>query len=426
MIDLKILRHTPDLVREAIKNRGGRYSSDLEELIKIDKYYQRALKEAEHARTHRNEFAKKIGQLKKENPGEAEELLKETDGFKDSVSGKEDNVKTAKTKLDELLLGIANIPDASVPVGKSEKDNKFIREDLTNKKDFSFKPSDHHELGEKLGILDFKTASQLSGSRFVILKNAGARLERALINFMLDTHTREHGYSEIFTPFLVNSKTMTGTGQLPKFADDLYKITDENLYLIPTAEVTLTNMFGDTIFESEKLPMKFASYTACFRREAGSYGKDTKGLVRNHQFNKVELVWFAHPDNSMQILETLLKNAETILQKLKLPYRIIELCTADLGFSAAKTYDLEIWMPGENRYREISSCSNCTDFQARRIKTRFKDKNKPRYVHTLNGSGLAVGRTLAAVLENYQQSDGSVLVPQVLRKYFGEDKILPQ
>lgn len=426
MIDLKLLRADPDKIRTAIKNRGGRYLPDLEELISTDTKYRKILTETENLRTLKNELAKEIGNLKARKSPEAEKVLEKAEELKKQTSLQEEQLKNLKFKLDELLLGIANIPDETVPIGKSEKDNKFIREDLTNKRNFSFKPLDHLTLGERLNILDFEMAGKLSGSRFAVLKNAGARLERALINFMLDAQTKENGYTEIFTPFLVNSKTMTGTGQLPKFADDLYKIEDEDLYLIPTAEVTLTNMFTGSIIQAQKLPMKFASYSACFRREAGSYGKDTRGLIRNHQFNKIELVWFAHPDNSMEVLEILVKDAEMILQKLKLPYRVVELCTADLGFSASKTYDLEVWMPSEKRFREISSCSDCGDFQARRINTRFKDGKKTAYVHTLNGSGLAVGRTLAAVLENYQQSEGSVLVPEVLQDYFGGDKILPQ
>jgi len=327
--------------------------------------------------------------------------------------------------LQALLLTIPNILNESVPPGAGEVDNKIIFEDISAKREFSFKPLDHHALGEKLDILDFERAAKLSGSRFALLKGRGARLERAIAQFMLDLHTGENGYTEMFTPFLVNSRAMTGTGQLPKFEEDLYRTASEPpLYLVPTAEVPLTNIHsGETLSEAE-LPKKFTACTACFRQEAGSYGKDTRGLIRNHQFNKVELVWLTKPEDSAEALVKMKEHAEKVLQLLGLPYRILELCGADVGFSSSKTYDLEVWMPSENRFREISSCSNCGDFQARRMNMRFKRSGGgTEHVHTLNGSGLAVGRTFAAILENFQQEGGSVVIPEVLRKYTGFDKI---
>ncbi|HUT85342.1 MAG TPA: serine--tRNA ligase [Elusimicrobiales bacterium] len=423
MIDQKLLRECPDKVRKSLSDRGGRYLPALDKLLETDELYRKLLAEVEHLRAKRNEISAKIGKLIKDNPAEAQKIKAQAEVDKQKMSDAEKKIKEIKPALDTMLAGIPNIADKSVPVGKSEKDNKLIREDLSHKKDFKFKPLDHHELGERLDILDFEAGANLSGSRFVVLKGDGAKLERALINFMLDIHTVKHGYKEIFTPLIVSAKTMTGTGQLPKFEEDLYKIDGENSYLIPTAEVTLTNMFQDTVLKESDLPKQFTACTACFRREAGSYGKDTKGLIRNHQFNKVELVHIVHPDKSMATLELLLKHAETILKELKIPYRVLELCTCDLGFSASKTYDLEVWMPGENKFREISSCSNCGDFQARRTKTRFKKDKSVNYVHTLNGSGLAVGRTLAAILENYQRKDGSVEIPKVLKSYFGKREI---
>jgi seryl-tRNA synthetase len=318
------------------------------------------------------------------------------------------------------MLNIPNIPHESVPIGHDEKDNPVIRT-WGEIRDMGFEPQPHWDIGEKLGILDFACAAKLSGARFALYKGLGARLERALINFMLDIHTEENGYTEVLPPFMVNSSSMTGTGQLPKFEEDLFKIEGWDLYLVPTAEVPVTNIHRGEILPEETLPLYYVAYTPCFRSEAGSYGKDTRGLIRQHQFNKVELVKFSRPDESYDELEKLTRNAEEILQRLELPYRVVVLCTGDLGFSAAKTYDLEVWLPGQNLYREISSCSNFDDFQARRAGIRFKKKgeNGTRLVHTLNGSGLAVGRTVVAILENYQQADGSVAVPDALRPYMG-------
>ena len=424
MIDLKILRNNPEVIKNSIIARGARYLSYFEELISKDIKYRSILKEVEDLRNKRNEIAKKIGDYrsKKENPPvEFEEQAKK---IKTTIAEKEDELKKLEVEIKDLLLSIPNIIDESVPKGKSEDDNVVVYEDVENRKEFKFKPLSHYEIGEKLKILDFETASKLSGSRFSIFVGKGAKLERALIQFMLDLHV-ENGYKEIFPPFLVNRKTMTGTGQLPKFEEDLYKISgEEDLFLIPTAEVPLTNMYADSVIDEKDLPIQMTAYTACFRREAGSYGKDTKGLIRNHQFDKVELVWITTPQNSMEILERMRRDAERVLKLLKLPYRVVELCSYDLGFSSSKTYDLEVWMPSENRFREISSCSNCKDFQARRMNTRYRRLDgKLDYVHTLNGSGLAVGRTFAAILENYQNEDGSVTIPEVLVKYTGFDKI---
>jgi len=424
MIDIKLLRDEPDVIRKSIIARGGRYLSYFEDLLKNDLRYRNILKDVESLRNKRNEIAKKIGEykIKKELPPKI--LDDEAKNLKTEISKKEEELRKLEYDIKEILLSIPNIIDPSVPEGKSDEDNVVIYECIENKRNFDFKPLSHYEIGTKLDILDFETSSKLSGSRFALLKGKGAKLERALIEFMLDLHI-ENGYTEIFPPFLVNRKTMTNTGQLPKFEDELYKISgEEDLFLIPTAEVPLTNIYADTILDEKDLPISMTAYTACFRREAGSYGKDTKGLIRNHQFNKVELVWITTPQESMEILEKMRNDAERVLRLLKLPYRVVELCSYDLGFSASKTYDLEVWMPSENRFREISSCSNCKDFQARRMNARYRRKDgKIDYVHTLNGSGLAVGRTFAAILENYQNEDGSVTIPEVLINYTGFDRI---
>jgi seryl-tRNA synthetase len=424
MIDLKILRNNPEVIKNSIIARGGRYLSYFEELISKDIKYRGILKEVEDLRNKRNEIAKKIGDYRSKKEIPPVEFDEQAKKIKTTIAEKEDELKKIEVEIKDLLLSIPNIIDESVPKGKSEDDNVVVYEDVENRKEFKFKPLSHYEIGEKLKILDFETASKLSGSRFSIFVGKGAKLERALIQFMLDLHV-ENGYKEIFPPFLVNRKTMTGTGQLPKFEEDLYKISgEEDLFLIPTAEVPLTNMYADSVIDEKDLPIQMTAYTACFRREAGSYGRDTKGLIRNHQFDKVELVWITTPQNSMEILERMRRDAERVLKLLKLPYRVVELCSYDLGFSSSKTYDLEVWMPSENRFREISSCSNCKDFQARRMNTRYRRLDgKLDYVHTLNGSGLAVGRTFAAILENYQNEDGSVTIPEVLVKYTGFDKI---
>lgn len=427
MLDIKLIRSNPDKVRDGIKDRGGRYLPALEELIVKDRQYKTSLSEAETLRARRNELAAEINKLKSRKEDEAAaKMMKEANEIKEKMQEAEEKLSAVKKEVEDLLLGLPNLPHESVVKGLTPEENRVVREHSFSKRQFSFKPLDHQSVGENLGILDFETAGKLSGSRFALLKGAGAKLERSLIQFMLDIHTGENGYKEIFPPFIVTGETMTGTGQLPKFEEDLYKLAGEiPMYLIPTAEVPLTNMYrGETLREKE-LPMKLTAYTACFRQEAGSYGKDTRGLIRNHQFNKVELVRFSKPEDSMNALEELTKDAETILARLEIPYRVLELCTGDMGFASCKTYDLEVWMPGENRFREISSCSNCWDFQARRMNTRFKRNagGAPEFVHTLNGSGVAVGRTFAAILENYQSEDGSVSIPKTLQPYMGTDVI---
>ena len=427
MLDIKLLRADPEKARASMADRGARYLPALEQVLEKDAVYRAALAEIEALRSRRNEVSKKI-QVAKASGDEAaaQAAMAEANAAKEAVKAREENTAALEAELNALLLSVPNLPHESVCKGGGPDDNKVVFEDISAKREFSFKPLDHHAVGEKLGILDFETATKLSGSRFALLKGQGARLERALTQLMLDTHTGEHGYTEIFPPFLVTPETMTGTGQLPKFEEDLYKIASvPPLYLIPTAEVPLTNLHRGEILKEEDLPKRYTAYTACFRQEAGTYGKDTRGLIRNHQFNKVELVWLTRPEESMAALEKLRADAEKILDLLRIPYRVLELCTGDMGFSSVKTYDLEVWMPGEDKFREISSCSNCWDFQARRMNTRFKraDGKKTEFVHTLNGSGLAVGRTFAAVLENYQNEDGSVTVPEVLRSYMGADKI---
>jgi seryl-tRNA synthetase len=424
MIDIKLLRTNPQIIRDSIIERGGRYLGYFDKLIDKDLILRQTLKEVEELRKKKNEIVKKIGELKTKGSEVPFQLNEEAKEIKDKIAQKEEELKKIENEIKLLLLSIPNIIDETVPKGKSPDDNVVVYEDVENRRNFNFEPLSHLEIGERLNILDFDTASKLSGSRFALLKGKGAKLERALIWFMLDLHTH-NGYTEIFPPFIVNRKTMTQTGQLPRFEDELYHISgDEDFFLIPTAEVPLTNMYAESILDEKDLPLKFVAYTACFRREAGSYGKDTKGLIRNHQFNKVELVWITTPDSSMEVLERMRRDAEMVLKLLKLPYRVVELCSYDLGFSSSKTYDLEVWMPSEKRFREISSCSNCKDFQARRMNTRYRRKDgKIEYVHTLNGSGVAVGRTFAAILENYQNEDGSVSIPDVLVKYTGFDKI---
>ncbi|OHE30478.1 MAG: serine--tRNA ligase, partial [Syntrophobacterales bacterium RIFOXYC2_FULL_60_23] len=354
----------------------------------------------------------------------AGQLSAKSDEIGKSLTDKENKLAETEKQINDFVLMIPNIPDDTVPVGESAEQNKVVRQTERVLPPVAGKPLGHWDLGEKLGILDFERAAKISSSRFALYKGKGAALERALFTFMLDLHTKEHGYTEIFGPYMVNSKSATGTGQLPKFAEEIYKCAEDDLYMIPTAEVSVTNIHRDEILSEKDLPIKYVSYSACFRREAGSYGKDTKGLIRNHQFNKVEMVKFTKPEDSMDELEKLTLNAEEVLKRLKLQYRTVALSTGDLGFSSSKTYDLEVWMPGENLWREVSSCSNFKDFQARRMNIKFKRENGSKeYVHTLNGSGLAVGRIFAAVLENYQQADGSVLIPDVLKKYLDYDKI---
>jgi seryl-tRNA synthetase len=420
MLDARYVRENVEHVREALKKRG--YEFPLPEFLSIDERRISVLKEAEELRNRRNVVSEEIGRKKRQKEDAAAEL-EEMKGVSERIKSLDERLRSLEEETGALLLTIPNIPDESVPVGRDETGNVEIRRWGTPG-EFDFEPLNHWDIAETLDIIDFERASKIAGARFALMKGAGARLERALMNFMLDLNTSK-GYKEVFPPVLVNRESMTGTGQLPKFEMELFRIADPEFYLIPTAEVPVTNIHRDEILKEADLPLYYTAYTPCFRREAGSYGKDTRGLIRQHQFNKVELVKFVKPEDSYDELEKLTADAEDILQRLGLPYRVVTLCTGDIGFSSAKTYDLEVWLPGQNRYREISSCSNFVDFQARRANIRFKRDGKKgtEFLHTLNGSGLAIGRTLVAVLENYQQKDGSVVVPPVLRPYMGMDRI---
>ena len=425
MLDIKFVRREPEKVKELLSRRDKKYAAMVDELLAVDSERRAIISEVEELKAKRNKYSKEIGKLFKE--GKKEEAIKlksEVEEISEKIVSLEKDLADAERRFERIILSIPNLPHAGVPVGEDEEDNVVIRY-WGEKPQFCFEPLPHWDIAKELDILDFERATKLAGSRFVIYKKWGAKLERALINFMLDLHTSSHGYEEIIPPFLVNTKTMTGTGQLPKFEEDLYKIEGEDLWLIPTAEVPLTNIHAGEILSEKELPKYYTAYTPCFRKEAGAHGRDVRGIMRLHQFNKVELVKIVHPDKSYEELEKLVREAEKVLQLLGLHYRVVELCTGDLGFSAAKTYDIEVWIPSQNRYREISSCSNCEDFQARRAKIRFRDKDgKTRLVHTLNGSGLAVGRTVIAILEQYQQEDGSVVIPEVLRDYIKIDRIV--
>lgn len=417
MLDLKFVRSNLKDIKEMIRNRG--YDLDVSHFEALDEERREQLSVLEALRHRRNTVSDDIATMKK-NGEDASNVIAEMKMVSAEIKEKEKELPDVVEKLEQLLQLIPNIPDRSVPVGKDETDNPVIRT-WGDIRDFSFEPLPHWEIGESLDILDFARAAKLSGARFALYRGAGAALERALINFMIHIHTTEHGYTEILPPFMVNAASMFGTGQLPKFEEDLFKVKGRDLYLIPTAEVPVTNMHREEILQEDDLPATYVAYTPCFRSEAGSYGKDTRGLIRQHQFNKVELVKFSRPEDSYDELEKLTQNAEEILKRLELPYRVVTLCTGDIGFSAAKTYDLEVWLPGQGLYREISSCSNFVDFQARRANIRFKRKGKSgnELVHTLNGSGLAVGRTVVAILENYQREDGSVEIPEALRPFMG-------
>jgi len=417
MLDLKFVRSHLDDIQKMLQNRGN--DLDMSRFEGLDQKRRDILAGLEALRHQKNRVSDDIAAMKKRGE-DASDIIAEMKGVAAEIKEKEKELPGVIEELDRLLMVIPNIPDSSVPIGKDEKDNPVIR-NWGEIRNVDFVPRSHWEIGEALGILDFECAAKIAGSRFALYRGPGARLERALISFMLDIHTREHGYTEILPPFMVNGASMTGTGQLPKFKEDLFKVEGWDLYLIPTAEVPVTNIHREEVLSEEDLPIYYTAYTPCFRSEAGSYGKDTRGLIRQHQFNKVELVKFVRPETSCDELELLTRNAEEVLRRLNLPYRVISLCTGDIGFSAAKTYDLEAWLPGQNLYREISSCSNFTDFQARRAGIRFKRKGATgtELVHTLNGSGLAVGRTLVAILENYQQKDGSVSVPEALIPYMG-------
>ena len=422
MLDIKYVRQNIDLVDHALKRR--RYNADLKIFQELDEKHRAILSEIEQLRFQRNTVSGQIAKMAKN--------AKETNELKEKMRGVSSRIKTLETELTEsesaikdFLLTIPNSPHESIPDGKDSDDNQVVKQngDIPA---FSFTPLAHWDIGENLNILDFQRASKITGARFPLYFGVGAKLERALINFMLDIHTTNHGYLETLPPFIVNRDSMTATGQLPKFEEDLFKLDKWDYFLVPTAEVPVTNIYRNEILEESDFPFYFTAYTPCFRSEAGSYGKDTRGLIRQHQFNKVELVKLVLPETSYDELESLLNHAETILQKLKLPYQVVNLCTGDIGFSAAKTYDIEVWMPAQNVYREISSCSNFEDYQARRADIRFKRKGKKgtEFVHTLNGSGLAVGRTFAAILENYQQKDGTVVIPEVLRPYMNGLEII--
>ena len=417
MLDLKFVRENMDYVGDALKRRGTAVT--LSGFVELDQARRDILVSVERLRAERNAASEEIGRLRRDKK-DASALMERMRQVSARIKEQEAGLPDVERRMDEMLLSIPNIPDPSVPEGKGEEDNPTIRT-WGDRPAFSFPVRDHVDIGTGLDILDFDRAAKIAGARFCLLKGAGALLERALINFMLDVHTREHGYTEVLPPFLANSASFLGTGQLPKFEEDLFHVTGTDYYLVPTAEVPVTNIVRDEILSADSLPLKMTAYTPCFRAEAGSHGKDVRGMIRQHQFNKVELVKICRPEESGAELESLTADAEDILQRLCLPHRVVTLCTGELGFSAAKTYDIEVWLPSQERYREISSCSNFTDFQARRAKIRIRDgaTGKTRLAHTLNGSGLAVGRTVVAILENFQQEDGSVLIPAVLRPYMG-------
>ncbi len=417
MLDLKFVRENLDAVQANLDHRHT--EGKLDEYAKLYDERKEIIQEVEQLKAHRNAVSDEIAQLKR-NKESADDKIAEMKKVGDQIADLDNRGRDVEAKLRDIALRLPNMCDPSVPVGNDENDNSEMRKWSTPRQ-FDFPIQAHWDLGESLDILDFERATKESGARFTIYKGVGARMERALINFMLDLHCDNQGYTEMMTPYMVTADTLTGTGQLPKFAEDMYKIEGQDYFLIPTAEVTLTNYHSGEILKEEDLPKYYTAFTACFRSEAGSAGRDTRGLIRQHQFNKVEMVKIAHPDHSWEELEKLTDNAEEVLRLLELPHRVITLCTGDIGFGSAKTYDVEVWMPAQNTYREISSCSNMTDFQARRANIRFRrnGKGKPEFVHTLNGSGLAVGRTVAAILENYQEADGSVRVPKVLQPYMG-------
>ncbi len=422
MLDLRFVRKNIDLIRDALAKRGS--DLDVKVFLELDERRRAVLAELEQLNAQRNQLAAEISRRKKAKE-DASEVITEVKKLSERIKILDEALEDVQVRIQDWLIRLPNIPHPSVPVGKDESENQVIKT-WGEKPSFPFTPKPHWEIGKRLGILDFKRAAKITGSRFVVYRGLGAVLERALISFMLDLHIKEHGYTEIFPPFLVNEESLFGTGQLPKFKEDLFKIEGENYYLIPTAEVPVTNLHRDEVLNEKDLPIKYVAYSACFRAEAGSYGRDVRGIIRQHQFNKVELVKFTTPETSYDELESLLADAEEVLKRLGLSYRVVVLCTGDLGFAAAKTYDIEVWLPGQNVYKEISSCSNFETFQARRANIRFKRKGGKRteLVHTLNGSGLAIGRTVVAILENYQQEDGSVVVPEVLRPYMGGIEVI--
>lgn len=416
LFDVKLLRNDIERVKEAMAGRG-KTAEEIDRFTGLDGKRRELLQESEQLKNRRNTVSQEVA-AKKRAKEDAEPLIVEMRDVNDRIKVLDEEIRVLEEDLNKLLLSIPNMPHPSVPVGRSEEENIEVRR-VGDIPSFSYEPKAHWELADQLGILDFEAGAKVTGSRFVFYRGLGARLERALINFMMDLHSETHGYEEVLPPYLVNRDSLTGTGQLPKFEEDVFKIQNSDYFLIPTAEVPVTNIHRDDILPVEQLPKYYVAYSACFRSEAGSAGRDTRGLIRQHQFNKVELVKIVKPEDSYDELETLTQQAEKVLQLLKLPYRVLTLCSGDLGFSSAKTYDLEVWLPQSGMYREISSCSNFEDFQARRANMRFRRdaKSKPEFVHTLNGSGLAIGRTVAAILENYQQPDGSILVPEVLQPY---------
>ena len=421
MLDMKFVRENPELVMDAMRKRNA--NVNLDEFLELEKKRRELPLQVEALKSQRNAASQEIGKMKKAGES-ADAQMAEVRALGDKIAEDDKELKDIEARLKEILMTIPNMPAADTPVGSSDADNPVVRTWREPAK-FAFEPQAHWDIGEKLNILDVERAGKVSGARFTFYRGLGSRLERSVINFFLDIHTGENGYTEFFPPFIVNKDSMQGTGQLPKFAEDMFKLEGLDYYLIPTAEVPITNLHRDEILSGDDLPLYYTAYSACFRAEAGSAGRDTRGLIRQHQFNKVELVKFTKPEDSWDELEKLTANAEKVLQLLELPYRVVRLCTGDIGFSSAATYDLEVWLPAANCYREISSCSNFLDFQARRANIRFRrdTKSKPEFVHTLNGSGVAVGRTVAAILENYQQADGSVIVPKVLRPYMGCDVI---
>ena len=425
MLDLNFVRDNLPRVEEMLRQRGADPAAVLKDFLAVDTQRRQAITESETMKARRNKASEDIAKLKKAGQ-DATAAIAETKELREQIQILEKTAADLDARLQEILSGIPNVPHESVPVGHSEEGNVEIRRWGAPPK-FDFTPKPHWELGAELGILDLERAVKLTGARFAVYWDMGAKLERALANFMLDLHTREHGYTEVLPPYLVNSESMYGTGQLPKFAADLFRVPhgEKDLWLIPTAEVPVTNLYRDEVLDSARLPISLTAYTPCFRSEAGSYGKDVRGIIRQHQFQKVELVKFAHPENSYDEHEKLTRNAETVLQKLGLHYRTVALCTGDMGASPAKTYDIEVWLPGQQLFREISSCSNFESYQARRANIRYRPegKNKTEFVHTLNGSGLAVGRTWVAIVENYQQADGSVVIPEVLQPYIGAERI---
>ncbi|WP_027086645.1 serine--tRNA ligase [Cohnella panacarvi] len=418
MLDIKLLRNHYDKVAQALESRQASVEI-IAEFPKLDSSRREKLTESDQLKNRRNVVSQEVAKLKKSG-GNADELIAEMKEVGDRIKQLDEEVREIDVALDALLLSIPNVPHESVPVGASEEDNVEVRK-VGEPRAFEFDPKAHYDLGNDLGILDFEAAGKVTGSRFVFYKGLGARLERALINFMMDLHADQHGYEEVLPPYIVNRDSLVGTGQLPKFAEDLFKLEGTDYFLIPTAEVPVTNIHRDEILSVESLPKRFVAFSGCFRSEAGAAGRDTRGLIRQHQFNKVELVQLVAPDQSYDVLEQLTGHAERVLQLLGLPYRVLALCTGDMGFGSAKTYDIEVWIPSAGTYREISSCTNFEDFQARRAAIRYRPESgaKPEFVHTLNGSGLALGRTVAAILENYQQADGSVIIPEALRPYMG-------